>query len=261
MIHINLTKENTSIVIPFKSGHSMLFTTFLNLFKFMKIDYEIVHRNSSKKLDNVFIFTRNPIDRFFSGYFWLISSEPSYIPVIEKYEIYDLQSYISNYLRFINSETNLHYLPQSSFILSKLSEPFDVDLFKNYRKKYDEYHTGNYKIFRIEDISSAVKSNYGDMMSKNVGIYPTVTLLEDVKFKKFPFLEMFSDDVNLLFMSFYEMLMKYNDLNQHHKHVNYYDMVSLREYNQVFNYFQYELNWFGYEKDDEIVKKLVKNIV
>ena len=72
---------------------------------------------------------------------------------------------------------------------------------------------------------------------------------------------MFSVDVNLLFMSFYEMFMKHNELTYHHKNINYYNQISLQEYNQVFNYFQYELNWFGYEKDDEIVKKLVKNVV
>jgi hypothetical protein len=92
-------------------------------------------------------------------------------------------------------------------------------------------------------------------------MYPNVKLLQDVEFKKFPFLEMFSVDVNLLFMSLYEMFTKYNQISNHHKNTNYYNKVSLQEYNQVFNYFQYELNWFGYEKDDEIVKKLANNIV
>ena len=261
MIHINLTKENTSLVIPFKSGHSVLYATFLNLFKVMNIDYEVIN-DPSNKMKNVFIFTRNPIDRFFSGYFWLISSDKEYDSLNEKYNISNLQSYISNYLRFINNENDLHYLPQSSQILAKnVKAPFEVNLFMNYRKKYDECFQGNYKIFRIEDITSVVNSNYDNMVSKKVGVYPKVKLIEDVEFKKFPFLEMFSVDINLLFMSFYEMFMKYNELTFHHKKTNYYNKVSLQEYNQVFNYFQHELNWFGYEKDDEIVKKLANNIV
>jgi hypothetical protein len=261
MIHINLTKQNTSLVIPFKSGHSVLYATFLNLFKVMNIDYEIVN-DPSNKMENVFIFTRNPIERFFSGYFWLISSDKEYESLNEKYNIPNLQSYISNYLRFINNEVNLHYLPQSAQILTKdLGSPLDVNLFMNHRKKYDDCFRGNYKIFRIEDITSVVNSNYDNMIAKKVGIYPKVKLIEDVEFKKFPFLEMFSVDVNLLFMSFYEMFMKYNELSYHHKNTNYYSQVSLQEYNQVFNYFQYELNWFGYEKDDDVVKKLAKSIV
>ena len=261
MIHINLIKEKISIVIPYKSGHSVLYETFLNLFKVMEIDYEIVN-DPSNKMENVFIFTRNPIDRFFSGYFWLISSDKEYETLKEKYKINDLQSYISNYLRFINSESNLHYLPQSTQILMKcLGDPLEVNLFMNHRKKYDDCFKGNYKIFRIEDITSVVNSNYDNMSSKKVGLYPKVKLIEDVEFKKFPFLEMFSVDVNLLFMSFYEMFMKHNKLTYHHKNINYYNQISLQEYNQVFNYFQYELNWFGYEKDDEIVKKLANNLI
>ena len=261
MIHINLTKQNTSLVIPFKSGHSVLYATFLNLFKVMNIDHEIVN-DPSNKMENVFIFTRNPIDRFFSGYFWMSSSDKQYESFNEKYNIYDLQSYIKNYLRFINGEPNAHYLPQSAQILAKnVKGPFEVNLFMNHRKKYDECYPGGHKIFRVEDITANVNLNYDIMVSKKVGMYPNVKLLQDVEFKKFPFLEMFSVDVNLLFMSLYEMFTKYNQISNHHKNTNYYNKVSLQEYNQVFNYFQYELNWFGYEKDDEIVKKLANNIV
>jgi len=131
----------------------------------------------------------------------------------------------------------------------------------NHRKKYDECYPNGHRIFRVEDITANINLNYSIMVSKKVGIYPNVKLLKDVEFIKFPFLEGFSVDINLLFMSLYEMFTKYNEISNHHKNTNYYGKVSLQEYNQVFNYFQCELNWFGYEKDDEIVKKLANNIV
>ena len=69
---LNIKEKDLSIIIPYKNGHTILYMTFIHLFKHLNIDISLENKPNNF-LNNDHIFVRNPVDRFFSSYYWLIN--------------------------------------------------------------------------------------------------------------------------------------------------------------------------------------------
>ena len=264
---LNIKEKDLSIIIPLKNGHTLLYTTFIHLFKHLNIEIEL-ETNSNKILNNVYIFVRNPMDRFFSSYFWLDymskSGEFNYkngiIDIIKNTAVYDIDSYINRYEIFLKECNDFHYIPQSSQILrsnNKIYKEEIIDSQTNLKLLYDTKFGLNYKIFKIEDIDTTIEKNTLSLINKNIGFD---NKLEGIAFNinKFDFLEDHPNEVSFLFSTFYLYFKNIYKTTNHHKNIDYTNRVKFSEYNIVCSLTENERVFFGYNKkiiDSKIFKK------
>jgi hypothetical protein len=262
---LNIKEKDLSIIIPYKNGHTLLYTTFVHLFKHSNIEFEF-EGNVSKILGNSYIFVRNPIDRFFSSYFFMEymsqfgkCSWSEYVKrLVESTNIYNINSFIKDYDNFLNVCDDPHFIPQSSQILCNNQEIFlkkeitngDINLL--YENKFGK----NYKIFKIEDIDEIIEKNTLNLISTDIGfneMFHTPAFNVD----KFDFLSDFSGEMNFLFSTFYFYFKNLYKISTHHKNVSYIDKITLDDYKKVCKITNNEYNFFKY--DEKIInQKLFK---
>jgi hypothetical protein len=266
---LNIKERDLSIIIPFKNGHTLLYTTFVHLFNHLNIEFEL-EGDVNKILGNSYIFVRNPIDRFFSSYFYMeyisqfgVGTHPDSVRcLVESTNIHNVNTFIRNYNMFISVCDDTHFIPQSSQILYNNEKSFirneiingEIDIKLLYKNKFGK----NYKIFKIEDIDEVIKENTLNLMSKNIGFTDRFNSMAFNTFKfEFEFLNDFSRDTNFLFTTFYFYFKSLYQTSGHHKNVNYIEKITLREYLEVCNITKKEYSFFQY--DEKVInKKLFK---
>ena len=270
MILLNIKEKDLSIIVPFKSGHTLLYTTFIHLFKHLNIDVEI-ENNPNKFLNNVYIFVRNPIDRFISSYFYLNrmlnDGQDEYkngiVNLIKNTNINDIDGYISRYEIFIKECDDFHYIPQSSQILynnCRIYKEEIIDAQTDLKLLYDLRFGSNYKIFKIEDIDRVINKNSAILIHKNIGFD---NKLDSMAFNidKFYFLNDYSKEVNFLFTTFYLFFKNINKINGHHKNVDYLNEVTFSGYSIIQSLTENERVFFKYPKKSVDINIFKKNLI
>jgi hypothetical protein len=266
---LNVKEKDLSIIIPYKNGHTLLYNTFVHLFNHLNIEFEM-KGDVTKILSNSYIFVRNPIDRFFSSYFFMeyvsrFGTEGHSDDVkrlVESTNIRDINTYIRNYNMFLSMCDDTHFIPQSSQILYNNQQIFlkneiindEIDMNLLYENKFGK----NYKIFKIEDIDEVIKENTLNLISKNIGSDDRFNSIAFNTFKcEFEFLNDFSIDSNFLFTTFYFYFKNLHQTSKHHKNVNYIEKITLDEYRKVCEITKNEYLFFQY--DEKVInRKLFK---
>jgi hypothetical protein len=266
---LNIKEKDLSIIIPYKNGHTLLYTTFIHLFKHLNIEFEM-EGDVSKFLGNSYIFVRNPIDRFFSSYFFMEFTSKFGTGIFSKRvrhlvnsnNIYNINGYIKDYDNFINMCDDTHFIPQSSQILYINGEVLlkkeiinsEIDINLLYENKFEK----NYKIFKIEDIDKIIKENTLNLISKDIGFSDNFNSIAFDVDNKFDFLSDFPNEINFLFSTFYFYFKNLYKMSAHHKNVNYVDKITLEEYKKVCKITNNEYNFFKYDEkiiDEKLFKK------
>lgn len=247
---IKIINRETSIQVPLKSGHRLMFSVFKELFNNFNIDYKI--SSSTDILSKNIIFVRNPIDRFFSSYFWLdsLNESPEISKILKKYKIVDLSSFIDVYEEFSLQVNDFHYSPQSQEILTK-----NISLFNkiNYKVLYDNTYPLGYEIYKIEDLDkmvfdsckwATINENFGFLSTHN-----TKTIFDSRYYSKYSFLNFLSDldSVNVFFNLYYIYFKSVYDYSKHHQDKKYKNIITNSNYEKVYNMFNDELIFFGYK--------------
>jgi hypothetical protein len=257
---LNIKEKDLSIIIPYKNGHTLLYNTFIHLFNHLNIEFEM-ESDVTKILGNSYIFVRNPVDRFFSSYFFMEyvsrfgvgTHSDSVRCLVESTNIRNVNAYIRNYNMFINVCDDTHFIPQSSQILYKNQQIFlkneiindEIDMNLLYENKFGK----NYKIFKIEDIDGVINENTLNLISKNIGSDERFNSMAFNTFKyEFEFLNDFSIDTNFLFTTFYFYFKNLYQTSTHHKNVNYIEKITLDEYREVCNITKKEYSFFQYNE-------------
>ena len=272
MEFLNIKEKNLSIIIPLKNGHTLLYTTFIHLFKHFKIEVEL-ETDQSKVLNNSYIFVRNPIDRFFSSYYWLehmsnvgeTKYKENILKNMELLKINDVNSFIQNYENFVNLCNDFHYIPQSSQILFKNNQYIKEEIINpsiNLNELYENKFLKNYNLFKIEDINHVIEENVNLLISQNIGfkdkmIYSSFNL----EFKNFEFLNEFPKEFNFLFITFYSFYKNYYQFIQHHRNIDYISKITFHEYEKVRKITKNEYDFFEYDKKVIDYKLFKKNMI
>lgn len=267
---LNIKEKDLSIIIPFKNGHTLLYTTFVHLFNHLNIENRM-EGDINKILGNSYIFVRNPIDRFFSSYFYMeyilkfnvgTHSERTK-RLVESTHIHNINSFIEDYNNFVSICDDNHFIPQSCQILDKNCESFlkkeiikcEIDINLLYENKFGK----NYKIFKIEDIDQIIKKNTFDFTYGNITFDDRHNFLES-NVSKFDFLSDFTGEINFLFLTFYFYFKNLYQMSKHHKNVSYVDKITLEEYEKVCKITDNEYKFFKYDKKIIDKKLFIKSL-
>ena len=263
---LNIKEKDLSIIIPLKNGHTLLYNTFVHLLNHLKIDFEFVHR-SSPTLNNTYIFVRNPIDRFFSSYYWMekmIETDESFKIEMEKIlklnKINNIGSYIENYENFINNTNDFHFLPQSTeifFFEDSLVKQEIVDSVHDLKNLYETKFSKKYCIFKIEDIDIIVNNSIVSITNQDRNRYETSC---DYENEFFEFLNFLPKESNFLFCAFYSYFKSAFDIH-HHRKINYFENITYDEYRKVCKIVEKEYNFFNYEKKVFNYKTFLKKLI
>ena len=256
---LNIKEKDLSIIIPFKNGHTLLYITFIHLFKHLNIDMKL-ENNPNRTLKNVYIFVRNPIDRFFSSYFWLINmtkhGEEKYkkdiINLKKNTNVHDIDNYINRYEIFLKECNDFHYIPQSSQILydnCKIYKEEIIDIKSDLKLLYNAKFGPDYKILKIEDVDKIIEENTSSLISKKIGFD---NKLDGIAFNmnKFDFLQDYSSEVSFLFSTFYQYFKNIYKMTNHHKNIDYTKKVKFTEYQTVCSLTENECTFFGYDEKE-----------
>jgi hypothetical protein len=169
MYGIFLPKQNLGFIFTHKSGSRLLLNTLKTFCEIMKYGYFFMNYENAEdhlimnKKAKFYVFTRNPIDRFLSGYNWvnkiLIGNKSEeFNEYYNDKNLKSLESYIKNYSDLCDKFPDPHYNPQTFGILNK---DFNNDFFNgdfNFRKEFDKKFY-SYKIINIEDIDNRINKD------------------------------------------------------------------------------------------------------
>jgi hypothetical protein len=164
---IYLPKRNVGFIMTHRSGSRLMLTTLKYFFDIIEMEYEyigyydLLEFTTKYKRRKFFILTRDPIERFVSGYTWLKKNlDKRYLDYFKKFNVNTISDYVTNYVEICDKLPDAHFLPQTHGILSLDPEEVDFEGFKelNFRKSFDElfYH---YKIIHLEDFEKASKKD------------------------------------------------------------------------------------------------------
>jgi len=281
-MHINVPEYNLSFIIPHKSGNTIIYSVLSDILDLNLIKFNTTFsREESEK--NCFLFVRNPVDRFFSTYNWYmkmkklndldefenltkdqLNTMKESLKIFEDLEIDTLSKFIEKYKLFINNSTDTHFLPQTSFFLKKSSDNgVRSNLNLNFRKEYDRhFENQNYRFFRIEDIIDIIDINKDLLMKnglKNFGLCRKDNV-SNINLKTFPFLKLFPQNMNYLFMVFHKYFHDFlSDIHHSNNSNYYYEEISKQEYIMVYEMFKKECIFFGYDDEPNFADKNFKN--
>ena len=249
---IKINDRETSIHIPLKSGHRLLYSTFKELFNKFNISYEV--NSSILPYGKTIIFVRNPIDRFFSSYYWLDSlNEKSEISeILKKYKCFNLKDYISVYKELTAELNDFHYLSQSQEIIyDNVSLINDEKI--NHQQLYDNHFKLGYEIYRIEDVNldifenckwATINEDYG-FLTNNLK-----TIFNQNSYKSHQFLNFVNEynEINLYFNLYYVYFKGIYDYSKHHQDKSYKKNISNSDYQKVYDMFKDEMKFFDYNE-------------
>lgn len=222
---ISYNTDKSDYIFFLKSGSSLLKSALTNLFIKHTIKYTSSYGLSSNtigfKEKQKYVFVRNPIDRFFSSYYFLSMDKKI-----------GIDYYIENFNKICREEGDNHIIPQFRCLSSERSIE---DYFSN--------EFGNYKIIKIEDIDKEVE-DFMKNKSESDSIYN-----EKVTFN---FLDGETDIANIDFILLYTYFKAYyeKEWKMHHKKVNFLPEIDKHQYSEVYKLLKDEMLFYGYEKHD-----------
>jgi len=253
MYGIFLPDQSIGFIFTHKSGSRLLLNTLKSFCELMKYKYFFMNYENAEdylvmnRKAKFYIFTRNPIDRFLSGYNWV-----NKVLINEKKEEFNeyhnsknltfINSYIKNYTDFCDKFPDPHYNPQTYGILNK---QYSGDFFNgnfNFRKEFDKKFY-SYKIINIEDIEERIKKDMkltSLLMDEKTEIYrnqyQTIDIFED--FYDLGPLERCHFNFSYFYIK--------NMLDIQH-HLNIKEKISNQNIDKIKNLFLNEILFFGYE--------------
>ena len=160
-----LPDYNITLQFTNKTGSLQMLNSFMLFFNYNNIKYEDASKfydttNPFNDDTHFYIFTRNPIDRFFTTYNWFMDSSDSVELVVNlknKYNITDIESFILNYHKIMYEVDNTHYQPQTFEILQFDKNNFTIDLNTIKESLFNRFKT-NYTFLNIEMISTFLEN-------------------------------------------------------------------------------------------------------
>jgi hypothetical protein len=275
MNHINIPTYKLSIIIPHKSGNTIIYSTLADILQLYLIEFNLTP-NRDEMEENCILFVRNPVDRFFSSYNWYVKIKKQFdegllnmmpnnqlslikesLKVFESLEIDSLSKFIEKYKNFINNSNDTHYLPQSSSFLRRDTDKGVMsNLSLNLRNEYDtRFEKHNYKFFRVEDINEIIKLNKSLLIKNGLTSLSLSKndVVNNIELKTFPFLKDFPKRASYLFMVFNTYFNDFLSENHHSKTPNYYyDEITVDEYLTVYEMFRKECIFFGYNDEPNL---------
>jgi hypothetical protein len=255
---IYIPDYNCAFVTANKSGSRVILNTIMMFCHHSRIKYNELIDSNYTAIPNVkyYILVRNPIDRFFTTYSWLMrdvsllgESGISQIKnVIEKYNIKSIDDYARNYRKMYDDlEYDSHFVEQYySFIPSlyhqkSAEKSSKLDIIKLFDSIYK-----NYEFIQIETLSQ-ISENY----KNNFTLYDeTTSQKSDFSF----IIDLFSEFKSIsikekeLFNIFYNYITQILDSKHHNKHItnsikNEYFNTITEKYGHLF---KTELKLYGY---------------
>ena len=236
--------EKSDYIFFLKSGHTLLKTVFRNVFFRHSIDFDSyqafkLHSKEFKKRQK-FLFVRNPIDRFFSTYYFFESNS-----------LIKLDNYIKDYNTTLEIKKDDNYYPQYKFLTSRKSKKYS-NIEDYFNKEF-----GKYKIIKIEDIDRDVELF---KISLDFAIHKTGSSKFYDQEIAFNFLNNENKVVSLDFILLYSYFKDYYGKTvQHHKNKDFLKEITRDQYEQVYSLLKDEMLFYGYEKHD--LTKCKKKII
>ena len=236
--------EKSDYIFFLKSGHTLLKTVFRNVFFRHSIDFDSyqafkLHSKEFKKRQK-FLFVRNPIDRFFSTYYFFESNS-----------LIKLDNYIKDYNTTLELKKDDHYYPQYKCLTSRKSKKYS-NIEDYFNKEF-----GKYKIIKIEDIDRDVELF---KISLDFAIHKTGSSKFYDQEIAFNFLNNENKIVSLDFILLYSYFKDYYGKTvQHHKNKDFLKEITRDHYEQVYSLLKDEMLFYGYEKHD--LSKCKKKII
>jgi hypothetical protein len=170
-----LPDYNIALQFTNKTGSLQMINTFMLFFKYYNIKYEGLDTSFNIFDENTkfYIFTRNPVNRFITTYNWFMHSSDRVDGVLnlkQKYNITDMESYISNYNNIMYEIDDSHYQPQIFEILAFEPNNFNFDsksikdsLFKRYNTNYTFLNMEMISTF-LENFSNTYQYSHGNLL-------------------------------------------------------------------------------------------------
>jgi hypothetical protein len=241
---LTYSTKKSDYIFFLKSGHTLLKTVFRNVFFKHSIDfnsYQIIQPDREEfKEKQKFLFVRNPIDRFFSTYYFF-----------EYNSSINLNSYIRDYNTNLEQTQNAHYKPQYKCLTTGKGTSYSsIDTCFN-----EEF--GKYKIIKIEDIDSSMELF---KTSLDFSIQKTGSSKFYDQEITFDFLNNENKLVSLDFILLYSYFKDYYEkIVRHHKNRDFLKEITKDQYEQVYSLLKDEMLFYGYEKHD--LTKCKKNLI
>lgn len=247
-----------AIITANKSGSRGILNTLIMFFDYVGIKYEYLVGSGYTAIPNVkyYLLVRNPIERFFTTYSWLIrdnlqiSREDDDIivkDVLKKYNITTIEDYANNYKKLYQDlQFDTHFFEQFySFIPPSNHKNNGIDI--TYDELYQKFNSvfDDYEFIHVETIST-ICNDY----QNNFNLVDNGTTNESNEFM----IDVFSEFCNLpieqkkLSNIFYNYIIQILDSRHHNKiktkeiRQNYIDTL-LRNHIQMF---KSELMLYGY---------------
>lgn len=255
---IYIPEYNCAFITANKSGSRVILNTLSMFCHHSRIKYNMLDSSNYTTIPNVkyYILVRNPIDRFFTTYSWLIRDVSllgevgiaQIKNVITKYNIKSIEDYAQNYRKMYDDlEYDSHFIEQYySFIpppyhqksVEDVSELDIANLFDSMYKNYEFI-----QIEKLSHISGDYKNNftlYDEPTSQESNFSFIIDLF--LEFKSIPIKE------KELFNIFYDYITQILDSSHHNKSTtipikNEYINTITQNYMHLF---KTELKLYGY---------------
>jgi hypothetical protein len=247
-----------------KSGSRGVINTLIMFFEYNNINYEkLVGSNYTTNNDvKYYILVRNPIERFFTTYTWLMRDTSKMCDiefnliqnVLKKYNIETIEDYACNYKKLYDElEFDTHFFEQYfSFIPPPNYENNGINISSSELKKIFDLTFNNYEFVHIEkliDIVENYKNNY-TLSDDNYLIDSGQFLIDE--FLEFNRLSTFQKKLSNIFYSY---IIDVLDLKHHNKiettkHRKKYINVITKKFIHLF---KTELMLYGYIDTEKIL--------
>jgi hypothetical protein len=247
-----------------KSGSRCVINTLIMFFEYNNISYEkLIGSNYNVNFNTkYYILVRNPINRFFTTYSWLmrdiskVSDDEFNIiqNVLKKYNIQTIEDYAINYKKLYDDlEFDTHFFEQYfSFIPPPNYKNNGINISRLELKKMFDFNFKNYEFIQIEKLNDIVehyKNNY--ILSDDDYISAPTQFMIDT-FSEFNNL---TNHQKKLSNIFYNYIMQILDSKHHNKietqkyKTKYKDIII----NKYMHLFKTEMVLYGYKNTPTII--------
>ena len=221
--------QESDYIFFLKSGHTLLKTVFRNVFLRHSIDfssYQTIEPESKEfRKKQKFLFVRNPIDRFFSSYYYFNFDK-----------LLGLDNYIKQYSTICEQGDDPHIKPQYNCLTFVKS----AACLGMYNYFYNEL--GKCELVRIEDIDKDIEDFMGNK-SESRDLYNEESTFNFLNSEN----KVMSIDFTLLYCYFKTY---YEKKKLHHKKIDFLSKIDRHQYGRVYDLLKDEMLFYGYEKHD-----------
>jgi hypothetical protein len=256
---IKVPKYDLTYMIPYKSGQNVLGVSIQYFLMLNNIEFQY-SEHLIDKTNEYYIFTRHPIERFFSCYNWFIKqclNNNDLNKIKNQFKIENVDDFFMSYKELIKICRDYHYLPQFSFFFNT-RENLDINEFNiNIYEKFQNNFT-NYKLFKIEDLKKEI--DYNDFILKTEDYKVDYRTNKIKKFVndgyKFNFLKETNENINFNFLTIYKYFSNYFNIT-HHLLKNDENEMSKNNFRKLNTLFSKECELYGYDLKTYISKTLI----